>query len=343
MANLEAAVRTAATTGIGSRITADGGNAEKVFHDAGLPTGKARDPQRWIPLEQYRRLLVLATEETGDERIGLQVGSSFDLRNYGILGYATLNCPTLGEAMSNVVRYFAVMRKGARFSLDVTNETASVTFQTLTGPAAIPRPEAELAVARVCAGIRALVGSDWAPCETHFAHDGPSDKGDYESFFRSPVRFRMDANRLLLKRRDFTRRNEAADRRLYEILRLRLEDLLPQEDSDDLVGKVRQEVARQLSEGAPLDDVAKRIGVGARTLQRRLRDRGLGFNAIVDEVRRERSFLYLQREDLTVSEIAFRLGYSEASSFDRAFRRWSGTSPLQFRRGGAASLRAGTV
>ena len=124
-----------------------------------------------------------------------------------------------------------------------------------------------------------------------------------------------------------------ADRRLYEILRLRMEDLLPHEESDDLVGKVREEVARLLSEGAPLAEVAKRLGVGARTLQRRLRDRGLGFNGIVDDVRRERSFLYLQREDLTVSEIAFRLGYSEASAFDRAFRRWSGTSPLQFRRG----------
>ena len=143
MANLEAAVRTAATTGIGSKITADGGNAEKVFHDAGLPTGKARDPQHWIPLEQYRRLLTLATEETGDDRIGLHAGSGFDLKNYGILGYAALNCSTLGEALINLARYFAVMRKGARFSLDLTNETASVTFQTLAGPVAIPRPEAE--------------------------------------------------------------------------------------------------------------------------------------------------------------------------------------------------------
>ena len=320
-------------TGIGSKITADGGDADKVFHEAGLATGKARDPLRWIPIDQYRRLLQLATEETGDDRLGLHVGSGFDLKNYGILGYAALNCATLGDAMTNVARYYAVMRKGARFSLDVTNETASITFHTLAGPAAIPRPEAELAVTRVCAGIRALVGGDWAPCETHFAHDGPAGKDEYESFFKSPVRFRMDANRLLLKRRDFKRRNEAADRRLYEILRLRMEDLLPHEESDDLVGKVREEVARLLSEGAPLAEVAKRLGVGARTLQRRLRDRGLGFNGIVDDVRRERSFLYLQREDLTVSEIAFRLGYSEASAFDRAFRRWSGTSPLQFRRG----------
>lgn len=337
MANLEAAVRTAATTGIGSRITADGGDAEKVFHEAGLPTGRARDPLRWIPIDQYRHLLALATEATGDDRLGLHVGSVFDLKNYGILGYAALNCATLGDAMANVSRYYAVMRQGARFSLDVTKETASVTFQILAGPAEVPRPEAELALTRVCTGIRALVGDDWVPCEAHFAHDGPAGKDEYECFFGSPVRFRMDANRLLLRRGDFKRRNEAADRRLYEILRLRMEDLLPRDESDDLVGKVREEVARSLSEGAPLAEVAKRLGVGARTLQRRLRDRGLGFNGIVDDVRRERSFLYLQRDDLTVSEIAFRLGYSEASAFDRAFRRWSGTSPLQFRRGGEIS------
>ena len=84
--------------------------------------------------------------------------------------------------------------------------------------------------------------------------------------------------------------------------------------------------------GAALNAVAKRLGLGARTLQRRLRDGGLAYNDIVEQVRQEVSFRHLRREDLQISEIAVRLGYSEVSAFDRAFRRWSGTSPLAFRR-----------
>ena len=80
-----------------------------------------------------------------------------------------------------------------------------------------------------------------------------------------------------------------------------------------------------------MNAVAKRLGLGARTLQRRLRECGQAYNDIVEQVRQQESFRHPRHRDLQISEIAFRLGYSEVSAFDRAFRRWSGTSPLAFR------------
>ncbi|MDJ0933978.1 MAG: helix-turn-helix transcriptional regulator [Kiloniellales bacterium] len=77
--------------------------------------------------------------------------------------------------------------------------------------------------------------------------------------------------------------------------------------------------------------MAKRLGLGARTLQRRLRECGLAYNDIVEQMRQQKAYRHLRHEALQISEIAFRLGYSEVSAFDRAFRRWSGTSPLAFR------------
>ena len=318
-------------TGIGPCIAAAGGDAEQVFRRAGLDLEEIKDPSRWVPQDQYRRVLELASEATGDDCFGLHVGAAFDLRNYGVLGYATLNCATLGEAATSLVRYFGVMRKGARFTLKVEGETASVRFHAVKGSPEIPRHEAELALARLCKGIRNLVGSDWVPRRMHFAHHRRTGLAEYESFFGVAPRFGMEANRLVLDRADLRRRNTAADQRLYQILKHRLEALLPDRGEDDLILKVREEVAEALAEGAALNAVAGRLGLGARTLQRRLRDCGLAYNDIVEQVRREESFRHLRQDELQISEIAARLGYSEVSAFDRAFRRWNGTSTLAFR------------
>ena len=166
----------------------------------------------------------------------------------------------------------------------------------------------------------------------HFAHHRQSGLAERESFFGIAPRFGMEANRVMLDRSDLRRRNPAADRRLYQILEHRMAALLPEQGDDDLILKVREEVAEALAVGADLNTVAKRLGLGVRTLQRRLRDCGLAYNDIVEEVRQAEAFRHLRHEDLQISEIAIRLGYSEVSAFDRAFRRWTSTSPLAFRR-----------
>lgn len=331
MSNSETGVRAPTMAGIGPCIAAAGADADQVFRRAGLDLEEIKDPTRWVDQEQYRRVLELASEATGDGCFGLRVGAGFDLRDYGILGYAALNCATLGEAATSLVRYFGVMRKGARFALKVEAETASIRFHVVNGSPEMPRHEAELALARLCKGIRDIVGHQWAPQWVDFAHHRQSGLAEHECFFGTEPRFGMEANRLVLDRADLQRRNPAADQRLYQILKHRLEALLPEQGEDDLILKVREEVAEALAEGAALNVVAKRLGLGARTLQRRLRDRGLAYNDIVEQVRQEESFRHLRHAGLQISEIAFRLGYSEVSAFDRAFRRWSGTSPLAFR------------
>lgn len=330
----EASVRAAALVGVEARITAATGDAQSVFRAAGLRLEDVSDPSVWIDQETFRRLLDLAVEATDDPLFGLHLGSDFDPKTYGVLGFAALNCGTLGEALGSVIQYFSVMRKGLRFALSKDNDYALLKFEAPPGSEeTIPCQEAELAMTRICKGIRAIIGDDWNPQETHFAHERSCDTQEHEGFFGSPVRFGMEANCLIFPRSDLGRSNECADRRLYQILRPKMDELLPSSaERDGLIDRVRAEVARSLAEGAALAEVARRLGMGARTLQRRLRDQGQAYNAIVEEVRREHSISYLRRADLSISEIAFRLGYSEASAFDRAFRRWRGTSPLAFRR-----------
>ena len=103
-------------------------------------------------------------------------------------------------------------------------------------------------------------------------------------------------------------------------------------DSSSVGARVRELLAAQIREGEPEQaQLARSLGMSERTLQRRLRDEGLAFAALVDKVRTELAELYLSDPKLAVFEVAFLLGYSEPSAFNRAFRRWTGQSPSQFR------------
>jgi AraC-like DNA-binding protein len=107
---------------------------------------------------------------------------------------------------------------------------------------------------------------------------------------------------------------------------------------DDLVGQVRQQIVRGMDGSkATREDVAKGLHISVRTLQRRLDEHGIVFSDLVDEVRQELAKKHLQAGELTLTEIGFLLGFSEQSSFTRAFKRWTGKTPLEFRR--ACSVR----
>ena len=106
---------------------------------------------------------------------------------------------------------------------------------------------------------------------------------------------------------------------------------------DDLIGQVRQQIVRGLDSGKiTREDVAKRLHMSVRTLQRRLDDNGIVFSDLVDEIRKEMAKSYLQAGELTLTEIGFLLGFAEQSSFTRAFKRWTGQTPLEFRRAARA-------
>ena len=127
---------------------------------------------------------------------------------------------------------------------------------------------------------------------------------------------------------------ETADSRLLNILEGFLEEELSRRRANpDLIQRVRRWVLDALSSGVPgIAEVAQTAGLSVRTLQRRLGEQGTTYNKLVDDLRYDLSLQYLEASNVSVSEIAFLLGYSEASAFDRAFRRRTGVSPMEFRR-----------
>jgi len=200
------------------------------------------------------------------------------------------------------------------------------------------RQDAELTLGMILNLLRHGLGKSWAPREVHFEHPRPHQWHEHCKIFDAPVYFDQPYNSLLIAKRDLQRAMPERDQTLLLVMQdaiRRLNADAPSQQS--IVDSARSRVRQALLRGEPvLDEVADKLGLSASSLQRRLREQNLSFTQLVDKVRCELATHYLQQQQLPISEMALLLGYSEVSAFSRAFRRWFGVSPRQWRQAGAS-------
>src|SRR5262249_7457170 len=161
----------------------------------------------------------------------------------------------------------------------------------------------------------------------------PRDASEHTRLFGAPVSFGFQANAFAMDREFLERQVPAAHERLYPILKHYLDDILTgMPRGDEMLAPAPRLVGESMSNGEPkLAAMGKRLAMGPRTLQRRLKDNGVEFKSLVDDTRRQLALGYLRDPAHTLAEIAYLLGYSEVSAFNRAFRRWTGSTPSEYR------------
>jgi AraC-like DNA-binding protein len=200
------------------------------------------------------------------------------------------------------------------------------------GPHGQPTEQVLAMYTRVC---REAVGFEtWAPREVHFRHRAPKDSTAQRRFFGAPVHYGQTDDALLFATTDLRAPMKAADPELLPILVRHADECLKKlPRSDDFRDGVRRVVIAELGSGdVTIERVADRLGMSARSVQRRLQEDGPSFKDLVAETRLALSRRYLGDPSLTLTEAAYLLGYSDLSAFSRAFRRWTGTSAIEFRR-----------
>ena len=323
-----------AATGLLEAIEAAGGNPEQIARSVGLTPAAVSKPDGFISCAQFARLLHEAAHATGDDCFGLHFGEHFNPKDAGSVAYVMINSPTIEAGFQNVGRYLSVHNQAAKVSFGVDGRFAYARHVLVDPGIEAPRQHNEYSMAMALNMVRLMAGSSWAPLETHFAHLDPGQHSEQARVFGAPVSFGRDANAFVIEREFLDRQVPAADPRLYPILRRYLDEVLtevPRED--DLLASVRRAVAESMRHGDPsLTTVGGRVAMGPRTLQRRLKDQGVEFKALVDDTRRVFALNYLRDPSHTLAEIAYLLGYSEVSAFNRAFRRWTGSTPSEYRR-----------
>ncbi len=327
-------ISVAATTGLIDAISTAGANPDQVLRSLELDRAVLSNPEGFIPCSLFARILEEAARATGDSCFGLHFGERFNIKNIGPLTYVVLNSPTIAIADEHVARYLKLYNQAAKVFFTVEGQRAYLHYVLVDLGIESPRHQNEYSMVIRLNTIRMMVGSQWAPLEVRFAHQVPEQISEHVRIFGAPVLFGYSTNAFVIEREFLERQIPAADQRLYRIMERYLEEVLaeiPQEDG--VLAAVRRAVAESMREGDPnLARVAKKMAMSPRTLQRQLKEQGMEFKKLVDDTRQRFAVSYLRNRRNTITEIAFLLGYSEVSAFNRAFKRWTGSTPLAYRR-----------
>ncbi len=309
--------------------------ADDLAKRAGIRDADIRDPDGRVPFEQFVRLWELISESPGAEGFGFWLGKAVDVRGLGVVGYAMQHAPDVRAAFRCLDRFGALVNDVVR---PIIEETADhVVFRRTEppriarlAPLAISAPVGTLTLLRQLASLPA---TETLALEAAFQHAPPPNAADYERELGCPVQFNATELRLVLPRAIFDRPLARPDAALFAYLERHASALQERlHETQTTSARVRELVVAAVREGEPDQiDLARKLGMSERTLQRRLKDEGTTFAALVDEVRTDLAKMYLADDKLAVFEVAFLLGYSEPSAFNRAFKRWLGTSPSEYR------------
>ncbi|MCO8161662.1 AraC family transcriptional regulator [Pseudomonas sp. 21LCFQ010] len=332
-----AGVLAAAASGLCSFIEKHGGDPDRILGMSGIDPEALSHPTLSLALPNYCQVLEEASRQSGCDNFGLYYGQQFKPQALGLLGYIGLCSATVEQALINFARAFPLHQRNSLIRLVDEGECYRFDYQVRHGAILCRRQDAELTLGMALNLVRHVMGNQWAPRAVHFEHPRPEHWHEHCKVFDAPVYFEQPCNSLVIPKRGLQRAMPQGD----PVLLLVMQDSLNQLSRLSLRGElevaddVRERVRQQLLTGEPvLDDVAEQMGMTSWSLQRRLREQNLSFSSVVDTLRRELATHYLSQHQLPISDLAPLLGYSETSAFSRAFRRWFGVSPRQWRRDG---------
>jgi len=292
------------------------------------------DPDLRVPEASVEAAWRLATTLTHDDALGVHLAEWLPRGALDLVEYAFRSSASLAAGLDRLVRYGRVISDRVAARVDASGGGLLLAFRD-TGSTALHPGRAEFALAVALRLARDGTGHDIIASQVSFAHPAPPDGSEHRRFFRGPVRFGAGSTAMMLSAVDAGRPMLGADEALSSVVRRRLEKALAERDLQEtgpLSGRVRRLMVERLG-GTPLTPsaVARALTVSGRTLSRRLADEGTSFRGILDDVRRESACALLQDRSLSVADVAFFLQYSEPAAFHRAFRRWTGQAPGDFR------------
>jgi AraC-like DNA-binding protein len=311
-------------------VAARGHDPEALCRRVGLRLAALHEPESRIPYGLAEELGALAAEWTGDENFGLHLaGTIGQSMGYDAGALLLMASPTVRAGLERMLRFQRYWGDGDRARLVRAKGGLSLRY-VLPGPPS--RHSDECALAEVVLGVRALSGQDVVPRAVRFRHAAPADTREHAAIFRAPIAFEAPHTELELDDAALDLRLPHATEAFSAIFEAQVQRALARLPGESgTTGDVVAAARATLGAGeCTLERTARALGMSERTLQRRLREAGTTFAAIVDSIRREMAVEYLDKR-MPVTEIAFLLGYAEPSAFHHAFKRWTGTTPERAR------------
>jgi AraC-like DNA-binding protein len=337
--NEEASHRAGSLSEIPGLLRELGADPAEVEASAGLDKGALDSLENRIPFVATGRLLHECAVKTGCQHLALLVGQRTHLSHLGLPGQLARHSPTLGAAIRTFAVYEHLDSQGMATFLLEKDGVATIGPVVYQKGAEHGDQIYDLYIAATLSIIRELCGAHWRPERVLFSHSKPVDAGPFRRAFQAPCQFDAERTALVLPASVLDHRLPGADPEQLGSL----EAQAHARDDLGVVFRLRRTLRiLLLAQGASGDQVARLLSMHHRTLNRRLKAEGTTFQELLDEVRFEAACQLLDTARIPITEIAVSLGYAETSAFSRAFRRWSGATPVERRRRSQEEPRRGT-
>ncbi len=301
-----------------------------LLRRAGLSELELDNPQLRIPAAAQCQFMEFAAEALNDSAFGLHLAIEANPRGVGMLFYVASAATNVDEAVILFARYCRIVNEAMRFQLTRGAEDIVIEVNFVGVPRHRARQNAEFGIALAMRGLREIAARHVRPSSVSFVHGRNSDLKEFRSFFGCPVEFGASSDRLAFSTETLAVPLITEDRFLLDALRP-VCDLAARErgtPTGTLRASVESEVQKLLPHGkAQRQAVAKTLAMSSRTLSRRLADEGTTYEEVVDLLRRSLALQYVREPSLSLSQIAWLLGYEGATSLNHAFKRWTGRPP----------------
>jgi AraC-like DNA-binding protein len=327
-------IRTPTAQWLIKQISEMGIDASLLVEGIKLENDWLDNEESFITYTDYVRLVRNALDVTKDCALGLKLGQTVNLAMFGAFGYALMSSRTLKDAAYVFLKYQDLPGQLTRISKKQSDSEWLICFEPL-----YPFEDQVLvyAIEEVLSttyyGMNFLVNQEIDLTEICLNYPAPDHAGLYEEMFHCPVSFMMPENYMRLDSGFFDLPVFTANRSVYEYCTQFCEVMLKGlKKSDQFVDQIRNIIMTSLSRFHKIGEMAKELGMSTRSLNRRLQERSTSYKRIMNEVRSDLSIRYLENTNLSIDQIADLVGFSETTTFRKAFKTWTGISPSKHRK-----------
>jgi AraC-like DNA-binding protein len=304
-----------------------------LLRRAGLTVADIDNEGALLRVATQIKCLNLLAEAMDDRLLGFHLGRSMDLRRGGLLYYVAASSEVLGDALARIARYSAMVNEGIKLHTEV-GERLRIGFTYAGVPRRSDRHQIEAWMTLIVRYCRELTGRGVQALEVRWMHHRIPESAELDSFFGASAEFSAASDEVSLAAEAAKLPVANADRFLNKLLVGYCENVLARRKARPGITQadVENALAALLPHGhTTIENVARRLSVSPRTLRRKLAAEGVTFARILEDLRFALARRYLSERDLSISRIAWLLGYTEVSAFSHAFRRWAGHAPRAVR------------
>ncbi len=309
-------------------------DVDALLRDLGLDPAEGISPAKMVTDHDYYRFLesIAQAEESG-HTLSLRAGNSMRCDDYGAFGLAWKSATTLRGSLNRAERYSRVLTSVSTYTVEPAEGGAFAHLNRDGDRTLGMRLSNEATIASMYTIGSEVVTKPIKLLGVFFKHAAPGTIEDHEAFFGCPVHFQADRDALLVSDDSLQTPTKLGDPGIAKFFDTHLETELAQIGDDSSLDKrVKIQISQMLSEGVPsVTVVASSLAMSGRSLQRKLSSQGISFQSLVDDARRELAERLLAHSEHTLADISFLTGFSEQSSFNRAFKRWAGQTPRSYR------------